>query len=216
LGALVDFLFNGVLIAWAFKLQFKEAFAFIYIPLYFTVALTISNYILTTKWEKLAAATVVIYLAGAALGHFTLVGAHRTLKYSMNWDDHYETEKNMALLRSNDWPQILFVSSERVEDELKRNYVGHPVPVTVDAVTDYGCYRNAAVHTVAGVDVMYDRMADWTWQVNHLAPPAQKYGPGKEDQVYFWCHRPPPIKFLEDTIWIRSWDRPNTATVERQ
>jgi len=209
LGVLVDFLFNGIIIGYFFKMVFKEQWVFIYAPLYFALAMGLSNFLLKSqRFHEFHWAAIFAFLCGTALGHLTFVDIHRTQTYQMDLDLAFNDQYGTILLRSNDWPQILLVTSASARDELTKHYTqSQKVPVELDVITDYGCNRSNAISTVAGVDVMSDNSATWAWQKdNEMSLQNLAKGPGQEDQHLFWCVRPPRPKWMDDSPW-RPWDR---------
>lgn len=211
LGAVSDFFFVALVIGWAFNFVFNESWLFIYGPAYLAGAGTLWNFLLTSPWRQERRFGVYGYLLGALLSHFIFVNAHGTRLYSMNVDKKYNAGVQGVLLRSPDWPQVLFVTSEKAREELTRNFEDKSAPVTVSVTSDYGCYREAAVKTVAGVDVMYDHSATWTWQVNQLSKISGSYNPGEEDQRFFWCRRWSKKKDEGAPVWLRPWDQDDSG-----
>jgi hypothetical protein len=236
LGVAADFTFNGLILGFLFKARFTEQWIFIYAPLYFALAMGLSNILLKSKWRDLHVYLVVAFVVGTALGHLSFVGIHRTQNYTMNLDTQYNDQYGTILLRSSEYPQILLVTSPTARDELTHNYMqGQKVPVALDILTDYGCNRSNAISTVAGIDVQYDNSATWAWQKDNIAVaaaeeadaatkkinadpngehrdvgdevmPLPKVGPGHEDQNLFWCWRPGRPKWMDDSPY-RPWDR---------
>jgi hypothetical protein len=205
-GIAVDFLFNGIVVGYIFNRDFSEKWSFIYIPLFFAVAMTLSNYLLQSTQKRLANHAVGAFFLGNLLGHLTFVGVPHSPIYWMTFDEEYDAGENGVLLRSTEWQQILFVTSGKARAEIQHHFKRAPIPVTLSITTDYGCNRSAFVSTVAGIDVMIDGGATWTWQVDHNEITQGKRGPAMEDQSLFWCHRPPKLKYLVETPWLRPWE----------
>lgn len=211
MGAAADFFFVALVIGWAFNFVFNESWFFIYGPAYLAGAGTLWNLLLNSPWRQERRFGVYGYLVGILLSHFIFVNAHGFRNYSMNLDSHYDAGTQGALLRSIEWPQVLFVTSEKARATLSRDFRDKPAPVKVAVTTDYGCYRDAAVKTVADVDVMFDHSATWTWQVNQLSKISDKYSPGEEDQAFFWCRRWSKKKDEGAPVWLRPWDQVDSA-----
>lgn len=204
LGVGVDFAFNGVFVGFLFNQPFTEKLCFFYVPLFLACAMTVGSWLTSSpRWHGHTFHGVAVFLAGVVFGHLGFVGHHGVRVYTMDVDTGYGS----ILLRSSEWPQILFITSDNVKRELASKFVNREVPVTVDVVSDYGCDRAAVISTVAGVDVRHDDAATWTWQVDHLSGGAPDSGPGMEDKHFFWCRRPPPIRQLETNPGLRPWEQ---------
>jgi hypothetical protein len=180
-GALLDFAFNGV---------FKIVWFVVYGPAYCAAAKVLDTQLsrLRPSWPVRPA--VVALLGGALIGHLVSVGRTRRIEYSLKL-----VSDSPITLRSGDWPQILVVSSEKLGQRLATLADKSAVPIVLDAVTDYGCYRSVKIATVAGVDVQTDPNASWTWRMENRQPVPVDVGPGSEDRVLPWCL----IKFYRGT-----------------
>jgi hypothetical protein len=206
LGPLADFFINGIVIGLLFRMRFTEQLAFVYVPFLFAVAMILSKKIVRSRFAALHPLILALFFFGALLGHLTLVGLQHTRKYSMSLDNEYDAGKKAFLLRSPEWSQILFVTSEKAQAELRATYTHKPVPVEVAVVSNYGCDRSVVVSTVAGVDVRDDNGATWTWQVDRSTQTsAEASSPGNEDQKLFWCYHPPRTKEFENPP-ARAWE----------
>jgi len=212
IGAIVDFGFNGVAIGFLFHRPFQETWSFIYIPFFFAVAMMLSTYLVRGPYRDVNLYGVLAFFIGTALGHFALVGFGYTRHYLMKLDVQYDAGQQTFLLRSPEWSQILFVTSDRAKQELSAHFLNTPVPVDMAVMSDYGCDRSAVVRTVAGVDVQTDNGATWTWQVDHTSPSSARYEPGNEDQRFFWCYHAKPIKDWEGgPVGVRPWEVHSTG-----
>jgi hypothetical protein len=205
LGVFADFFLNGVVIGRLLRIRFTEQLAFVYVPFFFAVAMILSKRIIHSRFVALHTPAVILFFLGTFVGHLTLVNLKYTRNYSMSLDAEYDAGKKAFLLRSPGWSQILFVTSEKAQAELRKNYTDKPVPVEVAVISDYGCDKSAVVSTVAGVDVRDDDGATWTWQVDRSNNPPEATEPGNEDQQLFWCWHPPPMKEFENSP-ARPWE----------
>ena len=203
LGIATDFLFNGVAVRVLFHLYFKEEWIFIYGPLYLALASTLFTLLLRSRWSALSTHGAVAFICGTIVGHLAFISHHGTRAYSLT----LVSDSQYVLLRSNDWPQVLFIEGERVRQELLQHSTKEQIPVTVDVITDYGCIRTAAVSTVAHVDVKDDHDAAWTWRLNKYVTTSERNGPGMEDLLFPWCRHIPQLKMMGDgPSSLRPWE----------
>ena len=202
LGLAADFLFNGVAVRALFRQFFKEQWAFIYIPLDLALVSTLITLLHRSRWTFLANRGGVAFVCGIIVGHLIFIGHHVTRNYSVI----QLSDSNYVLLRSNTWPQILFIEGDEVRKKLLQNPSGGQVPVTMEMVTDYGCIRTAVVSTVAGIDVKEDVEVRWTWRMNERAKTPKRAGPGMEDRRFPWCKHINQIKVGTTPTSTRPWD----------
>jgi len=205
LGVVVDFAFNGIVIGYFSQSVFTEKLAYIYCTLYLAVAYGLSNYIPETKFHNFSYHGVAAFIVGALLGHLSFVGAHSVRVYMMEPDAQYKSENNEILFRSPTWQQVLFVTSDKVQQAMNEKFGGQHVPVLLEVVSDYGCDRESVISTVAGVDVKKDRVANWVWQVDRKMTNIEA-GPNTEDHRFFWCKRKAKIKEFETMPGSRPWE----------
>jgi hypothetical protein len=178
LGALLDFLINGVL---------KIVWMVIYIPIYLVVCNMMLDHLSAKGLSSLRRYTVVAFSVGALVVHLVLVGRAHTRVYQM-----LLVSDKPVTLRSRDWPEVLIVSSAKLRELLSRQTGKEQkdVPVKISSITDYGCIRSYAVNSVDEVDVEFDPQASWTLR-NDAKTLAEITGPESEDQWLPWCR----IKF---------------------
>lgn len=181
LGALLDFVFNGV---------FKIVWIVIYGPAYVVAAKGLATQLSQhskTRFKPLTRVAVGGFLGGAIVLHLASTGHRRQAVYPM-----LLATADPITLRSEQWPQKLFVSSDKLSKTLAGPNAQQQIPVATERVTDYGCTRTFEVVSVAGVDVRSDPDARWTWKTDpRAAARATPAGPGYEDQGLPWCR----IKF---------------------
>lgn len=176
-GVGVDFLVNGVL---------KIIWIAIYGAVYVTIAATLYNYALSTRWRSFGLALTIsaVFLLGTALGHIAFQGKTQVRVYSMNL---VSTEP--ILLRSPDFSDGLFVTSEKLHAELAKPGSPRVIPVRILVVQSYGCVQSFKVASVAGVDVITDPQASWVWKVVPGTSVRGKASVGmkEENQRLPWC-----------------------------
>jgi len=180
-GAVLDFLFNGVL---------KIVWIIVYGPAYIAACKVLTTQLERLKRPELNRLGVIALMGGALVCHLASVGRRREVTYPM-----VRISDDPVTLHSSDWPQVLAVSSEPLKQLLANRSKAEEVPVVLQAVMDYGCYRSIKVTTVAGVDVQSDPAASWTWRMENRAPMPTDIGPGSEDLQLPWCR----IKFYRGT-----------------
>lgn len=176
LGAALDFVFNGV---------FKIVWIVIYGPAYVVAANVLSKKLSGTKFKGHSRVAVGALLGGAAVMHLAFTGVRRQVVYSMN-----VASSNPIVLRSDEWPQSLVVSSDKLAKALAGMTSQRGIPVVIERVVDYGCTRSSRTTTVAGVDILNDPDSRWTWKTDPHAV-VVPLGPGYEDDYLLWCR----IKF---------------------
>ena len=203
IGALVDFLFNGVVMTLLFHSIFTETWMFLYLPLFATVIATLSNYVLKTKWRHLNTQAVIAFVCGALVGHLFLIGLHRSRTYSMT----VVSDSPALLLRSPDWPQILFVQTKKIGSEQLQAFNKEKIPVTLDFVLNYGCIREVSLSTIAGIDIKHDPQSAWIWRIDPNATTSEIKGPDMEDLKFPWCQHLVEFKGMENGPAVkRPWD----------
>jgi hypothetical protein len=146
------------------------------------LAMTIEAHIRAkTRFSKFSNRTIVAFLFGSFGAHFALMGADHIFTFPMS-----VASDSPIVLRSTEWPQKLYVSSEKLTQALLHQPDRTDLPVTVEEVTDYGCIRTFAINTVDGVDVKTDADAAWTLRTEDLRM-LNDAGPGNEDHKLPWC-----------------------------
>ena len=191
------------MIRFLFQSYFKESWIIIYAPLDLAVAMTLYNYLLQSKWRDFAGEGIGIFILGVVLGHAAFVDHHATRVYVMN----VVSKSPYVLLRSDKWPQILFVAGNAVTRSVAEHPFDQGVPVEVAVVTDYGCIHTAEVKSVARVDVGSDPSSTWTWRINNYATTSEYDGPGMEDLRLPWCKHIQQVRDIENIgSFVRPWD----------
>lgn len=173
-GAVFDFFLNGIL---------RIGTAWVYVPADLAMTFTISDWLRRGRYEQLFASGALVFFAGALAGHFAFVDRATTVTYPM-----HVIATSPITLGSDDYPQTLVVMSDKLPAALTGHADRELLPVMVNLTTDYGCVRNSAVATVAGIDVLVDKNATWTWKLDKKAR-ATEEGPGNEDRHLIWCRR---------------------------
>jgi hypothetical protein len=202
-GLATDFLFNGVFIRLLTGDSFKETWIYLYAPLEIAVAAGIYNYLLSSKWTEIAKYSFFVCLIGSMVGHLLLLDFHSTRVYPMT----LAQTTPQPLLKSSEWPQILFVSGTHLNEVLSHHSANDQIPVTISYETDYGCIRTAWVSNVAGVDLNSDTNINWVWRLNRFANTSELQGPGMEDRLLPWCRHRKEIKDIESgPVADRPWD----------
>jgi len=174
LGLLTDFISNGV---------FKIGTAWVWGTTYVGIACIIATELLKSRWEPRTRYGVIAFLIGSFGGHFIMSGCHSTRVYSMAL-----ASSSPITLRSDQWPQMLLVTSDKLSADLAHRNPGDPVSVSILVTTDYGCIHSFIVDQVAGIDVRLDPAANWVWKTDpHANASALSGGPGLEDHALPWC-----------------------------
>jgi hypothetical protein len=172
LGFTVDFVFNGVL---------KIIWVVIYLPCYFALGATLWNWLVENRWSQWA----IVGVAGFALGclgtHFAFNDCHRIQLYHLAL-----VGDSPVALRSKDWPETLFVTSEKLSQILRGWADKNDIPVTALIVTDYGCTKSTRMVAVAGFNIDTDPDTNWVWKDDDRLQKI-KTGPGSEDRYLPWC-----------------------------
>lgn len=173
LGALLDFIFNGVL---------KIVWFIVYGPVYLACAEILLTKLMTSHPPRLSRLGAGALLCGAFAAHLGMTGLHRQEVYRMS-----PVSTDPITFRSDDWPQKLYVSSDGLAKKLLGVKTTEPVPVIVSRVVDYGCTRSFTVVSVDDVDVR-DPGSRWSWKSDPgVATPTHPIGPGYEDDGLSWC-----------------------------
>jgi hypothetical protein len=178
MGIMLDFLMNGVL---------KVVWIAITGPTYVVAASTLATALKRSRWSAYTSRGVVGLLVGTILGHLIFQNHGEVRTYPMS---RVPSSLSQAVaFRSDDFPETLFVTSPKLQRELDRRSNDSSVPVSVTIQKDYGCIRSFRVSTVAGVDVLTDTDATWTWKIdkNNPGKPFTGVDPHDEDQALIWC-----------------------------
>jgi hypothetical protein len=186
LGIAVDFIVAAIL-----KINIVVIDGAIFLALASPIAMHLSKFaVANVSWKRLRAIAIGAFFAGGIAGHLVLVGHPRIRVYSMALAGPMAPDSPITL-RSPDWPQTLVVISAPLRAELARSGMTDGIPVDVRYVTDYGCIRAVSVETVAGIDVHFDKAANWVWKLDRNARTPESNGPGMEDQALLWCRYRP-------------------------
>lgn len=186
LGALLDFVFNGV---------FKIIWFVVYAPAYVAACKFVETKLTDTHHEAHSRLAVISLLGGALITHLMFTGYHAQTTYTMK-----VALFNPITLHSNAWPQKLVVSSDRLSKQLAGSASGSvpevkpEIQIVISRIVDYGCTRTFTVESVAGIDVHWDPDARWTWKTDpsttmqsSSSSSSGSTGPGNEDQQLPWC-----------------------------
>ena len=188
-GMTADFVCNGVL---------KIGLLVIYGLFYIAIANALLGKLAETRWKRWRKHAAALFVLGAIAGHLAFAGRQSIRAYEM-----LVAGDSPLTLRSGDWPQLLIVTSDPVRSALATRSRDAMIPVVTRLTTDYGCIRDAAVSTVAGIDVLHDPKASWVWKTDRRDPPKPGQGPGTEDSRLPWCHEPEPGELIFDPRLIR-------------
>ena len=172
-GGFIDFLIYGVC---------KIIWMVIYVPAYCAISVALFGFCARTQWKKHAWGIITAVLCGALLARLSMVNHHRLITYAME-----SSSVSPITLHSEEWPQILIVTSDKLQKDLASKTPKSNIPVLVEAITDYGCIKSFRVTSIDGVDVEQDPKASWTWKTLDANNATKGLGPGSEDQGYPWC-----------------------------
>jgi hypothetical protein len=178
LGALLDFITNGVL-----KIQWLSIYATVYVG----IAATLYNYALTTPWQKNAVKLTITFLIGAGTGHLLFTGQTDTRNYEMML-----TANAPITLESPDFADPLLITSTPLQSLIDENKIDlKKIPIVVLVVKNYGCLQSFKIKSIAGIDVTADAEANWVWKpsLRHVSATQSTHYSGVEEENRHlpWC-----------------------------
>jgi len=179
-GIVTDFIFGGV---------FKIVWAFIQLPAYLCLAITIETYFAHSKVKHLSRYVAIAFAGGALLGHFSFSGHQSRYDYSMEL-----VSDNPLVLKTPAIPELLYVMSDKLTHTLAEEHLRSNIQVTAKGVSDYGCMKRFTIESVDHVGIQSDPGATWTLRLSRLGVFQDRNMPSMDDKEWPWCKIGVPSK----------------------
>jgi hypothetical protein len=173
LGVLTDFVLVGIL---------KVIWIAIYGVSYFAFAMTVETQVSRKGGKQAARVAAVSFLIGTVIGHLLLVQQRREDVYLMSL-----LSQNPIVLKSEEFPEFLYVQSDRLKQELAASAATEQISVKTVSISDYGCVKRFYIDAIKDIDVYGDTKASWTLRATKLGQFQHPEAPTVQGFQWPWC-----------------------------